>query len=176
MPIAPDGHYDYEVLAAGESGQDDSHSRLYSLISKIQTAAGRGPPVTDPKAAEGLLNVITSPDAIDDRKGVFTTALSAITKLPPGALQNKLNDAAITTLYETLPHPPVTYLDNQYAWRSTDGSGNNPLLPDLGKVGLPYARSVLGKHPLPTNVVPDPGLVFDMLWVCSRPIGGVSAR
>lgn len=163
LPNAPDGHYDYQALAAGETGQDDSHSRLYSLISKVQTAASRGPPITDPKAIEGVLNVLSSPDAIDDRKGVFTTALSAITKLPAGSLQNKLNDAAITTLYDTLPHPPSTFVGNQYAWRSADGSGNNPLVPDLGKAGSSYARSVQGKHPLPANALPDPGLVFDTL-------------
>ena len=61
----------------------------------------------DLKAAMGPLNAITSPNVVDDRKGVFTTTLSAITEFLSGALQNKLNDTAIMTLYGTLPHLPV---------------------------------------------------------------------
>ena len=151
------------MLAAGEKGNDDLHSKLYSLVSKIQAAASRGLPIDDPAAIGGFLNALTSPDAIDDRKGMFTTALAAITKLPEGKLQDKLNNAAMTTLYETLPHPPSTYVGPQYAFRLADGGGNNPQLPDLGRAGLPYARSVQGKHPLPLCTLPDPGLVFDTL-------------
>ena len=50
-----------------------------------------------------------------------------------------------------------------YAIRSADGSGNNILLPNLGKAGTPYARSVQNKHPFAPNTLPDPGLVFDAL-------------
>lgn len=94
---------------------------------------------------------------------MFTTALAAITKLPEGKLQDKLNDTAMTTLYQTLPHPPATFVGPQFTFRAADGSGNNPHMPELGKAGLPYARSVQGKHPLPPNSLPDPGLVFDTL-------------
>ncbi|TCD62866.1 hypothetical protein EIP91_006272 [Steccherinum ochraceum] len=48
-------------------------------------------------------------------------------------------------------------------FRTADGGGNNPLQPELGKAGTPYARSIQSKHPLPANVLPDPGLVFDSL-------------
>lgn len=94
---------------------------------------------------------------------MFTTALAAITKLPEGKLQDKLNDTAMTALYQTLPHPPATFVGPQFAFRAADGSGNNPHMPELGKAGLPYARSVQGKHPSPPNSLPDPGLVFDTL-------------
>ncbi|KAI5117531.1 hypothetical protein M0805_004764 [Coniferiporia weirii] len=162
LPKAPDGHYDYQALATGEtSGKSDSHSRIYTLVSNVQGAISRGPPVTDPRAIEGLVNALVNPTSIDDRKGIFTTALSAITKLPPGKLQDTANDEAIAVLYETLPHPPATFLGSEF--RSADGSGNNPLQPELGKAGLPYARTVQSKHPLPANVLPDPGLVFDTL-------------
>ncbi|KAH8111877.1 heme peroxidase [Phellopilus nigrolimitatus] len=164
LPGAPDGHYDYEALAAGETnGKSDAHSRIYTLVDNAQEAVRRGAPISDPKAVEGILNFLANKEAIDDRKGFFTTALSAITKLPPGPVQNKANDVAIATLYETLPHPPATFLGPQYSYRSADGSGNNPLQPELGKAGLQYARSVQGRHPLPMNTLPDPGLVFDTL-------------
>ena len=63
-------------------------------------------------------------------------------------------------------------------FRSADGSGNNPLIPSLGQAGTPYARSVQNKHPLPANVLPDSGLVFDALLkardVSSFSSGGLS--
>jgi hypothetical protein len=33
----------------------------------------------------------------------------------------------------------------------------------MGKASLPYARSVQQTHPLPRNMLPDAGLVFDSL-------------
>jgi linoleate 10R-lipoxygenase len=44
-----------------------------------------------------------------------------------------------------------------------DGSYNNIGDPDMGKAGHPYARSVQQKHALPQNMLPDAGLVFDIL-------------
>ena len=35
--------------------------------------------------------------------------------------------------------------------------------PDRGRARTPYARSVQGKYPQPSNNLPDPGLVFDSL-------------
>jgi linoleate 10R-lipoxygenase len=66
-------------------------------------------------------------------------------------------------VYNDLPHPPATYLDKKYQWRTADGSCNNVDVPDLGKAGMPYARSVQQSHPLPPNSLPDAGLVFDSL-------------
>ena len=166
LPDAPDGEYDYETLATGEKPGPtsvDPHSRFFDLANDIQTALERGIPVTDPKAPEAVFQAITDPDAINDREGLFTDALAGITKLPPGKLQDKLNDEVMTVLYETLTHPPATFMDNAHKFRKADGSGNNILVPELGKSGMPYARSVQGKHPLPTNMLPDPGLVFDTL-------------
>ena len=47
-------------------------------------------------------------------------------------------------------------------YRSADGSGNNPLWPDLGKAGSPYSRSVPPVQPK-AAAMPDPELVFDQL-------------
>jgi hypothetical protein len=33
----------------------------------------------------------------------------------------------------------------------------------MGKADLPYARSVQQTHPVPRNMLPDAGLVFDSL-------------
>jgi linoleate 10R-lipoxygenase len=50
-----------------------------------------------------------------------------------------------------------------YAFRFADGSHNNILLPNLGKAGSPYARSVPSSNLSPTFALPDPGLLFDTL-------------
>lgn len=67
------------------------------------------------------------------------------------------------TVYNDLTHPASTFVSKKYAWRSADGSFNNPNLPDLGKSHTPYARSVQQVHPLPPHMLPDSGLVFDTL-------------
>ena len=51
LPTAPDGRYDYEVLASGETdGKEEAHSRLYYLMNKVKEVVDRGLPVTDPSA------------------------------------------------------------------------------------------------------------------------------
>jgi hypothetical protein len=64
-------------------------------------------------------------------------------------------------VYNDLSHPHSTNIGNSYAWRSADGSCNNVNMPDMGKAGTPYARSVQQTHPLPKHELPDAGLVFD---------------
>jgi hypothetical protein len=82
-------------------------------------------------------------------------------------------------VYNDLPHPPSGYLSRPdfetvpmargatrpggYPARSNDGSGYNPLFPDLGKAGEPYARSVPSLHYTPQSSLPDAGIVFDTL-------------
>lgn len=50
-----------------------------------------------------------------------------------------------------------------FAYRESDGSCNNPLMPELGAAHKPYARSVASSHVAPVSTLPDPGLVFDTL-------------
>lgn len=87
-----------------------------------------------------------------------------------------------------MPHPPVGFLSSvditrtiaassqpdaltpptmpkhvHYAFRAADGSNYNPLVPGIGKVGSPYARSVPSTNLTPSTTLPDPELVFDTL-------------
>lgn len=177
---------------------------------------------------KNALDMLAKPDAIDDRTGFFVDLLSALCKLPQdSALAQKANDRVIELLYDSLPHPPATYVGadpstatpwtlsgaapsanpptaasssaaswpaggptadpdgipsvpppqsasapsgpapptprTPWAFRAADGRGNNAWLPALGQSGRPYARDVEGKQPLPANVLPDAGLVFDTL-------------
>ncbi|EKM53146.1 uncharacterized protein PHACADRAFT_259331 [Phanerochaete carnosa HHB-10118-sp] len=109
------------------------------------------------------------------------------------ALEHRLESIVVNFLYKDLPHPPAGYLSvpNEtshalqkrhkgvtYAFRTADGSDYNVLYPELGKAGVPYARSVPSTLPLPASALPDPGLVFDMLLKRDKFVphpGGVSS-
>jgi linoleate 10R-lipoxygenase len=72
-------------------------------------------------------------------------------------------DKVVQRLYNDLVHPSATSIGQSYAWRTADGSCNNIDMPDMGKAGTPYGRSVQQSHPLPRDHLPDPGLIFDTL-------------
>lgn len=67
------------------------------------------------------------------------------------------------TVYYDLPHPPATYANEKFQFRSADGSGNNILLPDLGKANMPYSRSVQAIHPLAATELPEAEQVYQSL-------------
>lgn len=50
-------------------------------------------------------------------------------------------------LWFDMPHPPATHVGSGSAYRAADGSGNNVLIPELGKSNSPYARSVPAVRP-----------------------------
>ncbi|KAI5917926.1 heme peroxidase [Camillea tinctor] len=73
------------------------------------------------------------------------------------AIEYKAPDSDIM-LRVHLPGPP----DGPYHYRTPDGSYNNPLQPNLGRAGSPYAKAVINTKSL-AGVRPDPGLLFDIL-------------
>ncbi|KAI0819154.1 linoleate diol synthase [Trametes gibbosa] len=117
----------------------------------------------DLSTIESIIDGIKHLNAIDDRKMLLEHVLVYLSQNAGNPLAQKLETATVQLLYLDLPHPPATSIGPQYAYRSADGAGNNPQMPDLGKAGMPYARSVQQTHPLPRNEMPDAGLVFDTL-------------
>ncbi|KAF7625730.1 prostaglandin G/H synthase 2/cyclooxygenase 2, pgh2/cox2 [Aspergillus flavus] len=115
-----------------------------------------------------LLDVVKNKGKpIDDRDLTMEKLIAIVSSLPRNSkAREKLTGVLIDTLWQSLPHPPMTYLGNKYQYRTPDGSYNNPLQPDLGKAGSPYARNVPKlKHM--HGVPPDPGLLFDLLMARS---------
>lgn len=55
------------------------------------------------------------------------------------------------------------YMGPEYAYRSADGSNNNPTLPWLGAANTAYSRSIQPLTIQPSGL-PDAGLVFDSLF------------
>ena len=95
-------------------------------------------------------------------------------------------------VFNDLPHPPTGFLaappsqssvqalraDRPYVYRPVDGSNYNPLIPTLGKVGHPYARSVPSGHCTSDWALPDPDLIFDALLKRDKFVphpGGISS-
>ena len=83
--------------------------------------------------------------------------------LPPGdRFGGFLTKIMVNTLWGSLLHPPLSYKGNQSQYRTADGSNNSTIFPDLGKAGLPYAKTVPGVSAMP-GARPDPGDLFDLL-------------
>lgn len=62
-----------------------------------------------------------------------------------------------------MPHPPLSYMGDEFRYRMADGSNNNPLLPKLGAANTPYARTI-NPTTIQRGALPDPGLIFDALF------------
>ncbi|KAK8078122.1 hypothetical protein PG996_004292 [Apiospora saccharicola] len=107
---------------------------------------------------------------IDDRTMFTEHLITLASKLPAeSANRAKLSNAFTLEIWNSLDHPPACGLGDLYNYRQADGSYNNIHLPDLGKAGTPYARSVQPKMIRPASR-PDPGLLFDTIM--SRENGG----
>ncbi|KAI0630845.1 linoleate diol synthase [Trametes polyzona] len=141
----------------GGSGTMKGFSEFRDKIAKHLPFAA------DVSTIESIIDGIKHLNSIDDRKMLLEHVLVYLSQNSGHPLAQKLETATVQLLYLDLPHPPATSIGPQYAYRTADGSCNNPDMPDLGKAGTPYARSVQQTHPLPRNEMPDAGLVFDTL-------------
>lgn len=158
MPGARDVDEDYD-----NGPQSPIAKSLYGAKNELNRWRGKSPPLPSFEIVSGLVDAGLNKGSIDDRKLLLEAALSTMSSLPKGALSDTLNRKTVALLYRDLPHPPPTFINNQYAWRQPDGSHNNPANPDLGKAGMPYARNVQSHTPMPMSEQPDPGLIFDSL-------------
>lgn len=100
---------------------------------------------------------------IDDRKYLVENIIQLAASLPNGSeLRGNLNTKFIDTLWKTLQHPPISYLGDEFRYRTADGSNNNIMYPGLGAAGSHYARTVAPKHQRNTEL-PDPSIIFESL-------------
>ncbi|TDL21825.1 linoleate diol synthase [Rickenella mellea] len=144
---------------------EEIHYSMSNVLKDFREQVKRGLPINlEHGTLLAVIDAIKHNNAIDDRKMLLEHVIVILSKLPPdSSLAKKLQNAVIRLLYNDLDHPPATYISTQYSWRTADGSHNNVSLPDIGKSGTPYARSVQQRHPLPRSNLPDAGLVFDTL-------------
>ncbi|KAJ9263257.1 hypothetical protein DTO212C5_7683 [Paecilomyces variotii] len=101
---------------------------------------------------------------VDDKTMLMERIIQLVSGLPSHSKnRTELTNAFLDELWTALPHPPLSYMGDEYAYRSADGSNNNPTLPWLGAANTPYARSIPPSTIQP-GALPDPGLIFDSLF------------
>ncbi|KAJ3993518.1 heme peroxidase [Lentinula boryana] len=162
-PTAPDGRYDWQI-SANANQSPHAHSGLTNLIQQIETIKGKKVSPPDIKMADALIDQVINPNAVDDRKGGISDALTVLATLPEGSeVAVKIGNAAIGLLYNTVPHPPAALMGEVHSFRHADGGGNNLQVPNMGRAGTPYARSVQSKWCSSSFSLPDPDLVFETL-------------
>ncbi|KAG5723914.1 Psi-producing oxygenase C [Termitomyces sp. T112] len=163
LPEAPTGYYDWQITTDPFDDRE-GYSRTTNLINKVESLKSKGLFKPNLSQVDAFFDTVTNPTAVDDRKGAFNTGLGILARLDPNShLARRMNNSIINMLYNTVPHPPASYLGPHDSFRHADGGGNNLQNPDLGRAGRPYAKSVQGKAGLPRASLPDPGLVFDTI-------------
>ncbi|KAL0959662.1 hypothetical protein HGRIS_011364 [Hohenbuehelia grisea] len=164
LPTAPDGYYDWQV-SGDPADKREGHSGLTNFINRFDTFKAKGGFKTpDPKLLGAFADTLMNPEAADDRQGAFAAGLAIMARLDPSSdLAKKMNNTIISTLYNTVPHPPATYLGPNHMFREADGGGNSLQDPGCGRAGRHYARSVQGKAGLPRSSLPEPSVVFDTI-------------
>lgn len=99
----------------------------------------------------------------DDRKMHMEHIIQLVAALPDkSANREKLTSAFLGELWNSMQHPPLSYMSDEWKYRSADGRNNSYIFPMLGAANTPYARSVNPKISQP-GALPDPGLIFDSI-------------
>ncbi|KAF8856072.1 linoleate diol synthase [Acephala macrosclerotiorum] len=147
---APDGQTDQEAGVATVNktsiGHDLTHLGLKNARTVVQA-----------------LTTIASGEPLDDKELLLEHGVSMLQSLPLNSgLSASASNDFIGMLWNDLPHPSVTKAGPTARYREHDGSCNNPWVPEMGKAGSPYSRSVPPMKPKGPNL-PDPELVFEQL-------------
>ncbi|KAI9845144.1 MAG: hypothetical protein M1837_005029 [Sclerophora amabilis] len=100
----------------------------------------------------------------DDKTYIMERVIQLVSGLP-ALSKNRvdLTNAFIDELWNSLQHPPLSYLGDKFTYRQADGSNNNIMFPHLGAANTPYARSVRPDTIQP-GALPDPGVIFDSVF------------
>ncbi|KAJ6515136.1 linoleate diol synthase [Mycena vitilis] len=154
---------DTPAINESVSGQGKESTTSPKIFKELRDQFKKGSDSVHGSAVSAIVDTIRHTDAIDDRHLALEHGITFISRLPEGNIATSLQNKTVELLYNDLSHPHATNIGNGYAWRSADGSNNNVNLPEMGKAGTPYARSVQQSHPLPKHELPDAGLVFDTL-------------
>ncbi|KAG6315855.1 hypothetical protein E4U44_001059 [Claviceps purpurea] len=97
----------------------------------------------------------------DDKAMIMERTIQLVSMMPAKSKrQETLTNSFIDQLWNSLDHPPLLYMGDEFKYRQPDGSNNNPLLPKLGAAGTPYSRTV---KPGPANMgsLPDPEAIYE---------------
>ncbi|EXJ91015.1 hypothetical protein A1O1_04122 [Capronia coronata CBS 617.96] len=119
--------------------------------------------LNDLKTATHLVEDFLSGEPVDDRQMHMEEVMQLVAALPDrSSTRVNLTSKLLDVLWNSLQHPPMSYMGDKYRYRSADGSNNSFIFPQLGAANTPYARSVNPEVVQP-GALPDPGLLFDSL-------------
>ncbi|KAJ5103401.1 hypothetical protein N7532_003930 [Penicillium argentinense] len=135
------------------------HDQSSGLFNDIKSLGFR-----DLNTVKDLIKNKASGELIDDKTYLMERIIQLVADMP-GHSKNRteLTNQFLDELWNSLPHPPLSYMGDDYKYRSADGSNNNPTLPWLGAANTPYCRTIPPLTIQPSGL-PDPGLVFDSLF------------
>lgn len=135
------------------------HDQSSGLINDIKSLGFR-----DINTVKDLIKSKASGELVDDKTYLMERIIQMVADLP-GHSKNRteLTNQFLDELWNSLPHPPLSYMGDEYKYRSADGSNNNPTLPWLGAANTAYCRTIPPMTIQPSGL-PDAGLIFDSLY------------
>ncbi|KAL5361997.1 heme peroxidase [Aspergillus floccosus] len=150
----------------GRNGSSGTFANLTRLVTElrqdISSQAGRTLP--NLQVLQGIGSTILAGGVIDDRKYLIEKIMQVAASLPNNSrLRDDITNEFVKTLWNSLHHPPISALGDEFKYRTADGSNNNIMFPHLGAAGSSYARTVTPQHPR-LSVLPDPSVIFDNLF------------
>jgi hypothetical protein len=147
---APDGMSDSEAGVSPKEKTSIAYDLTHLGLKNAATVAQ-------------AITTLASGEPMDDKECLLEHGVSMLQSLPLNSgLSETISNDFIGMLWNDLPHPQPTMAGPTAKYRQHDGSGNNPWIPEMGKAGSPYARSVPPVKPKGPNL-PDPELVFEQL-------------
>lgn len=156
------------MTSNGNEGKGgDPTTFLSRAIEDLWSQAGRVG--SDLTTARDVAMTALAGGIVDDHKYIIENVVQVAASLPNDSqLRNDLSGQFIKTLWDSLKHPPISYLGDEFKYRAADGSNNNIMYPTIGVAGSKYARSVVPQRMKPA-ILPDPSLIFDSLLVRDGP-------
>jgi hypothetical protein len=148
---APDGKLDSEAAPAPILGKTSLvHDLTHLGLKNAETIAQ-------------AITTLASGKPLDDKELLLEHGVSMLQSLPTNSgLSQTISNDFIGMLWSDLPHPPAGVAGPTTRYRAHDGSGHNQWVPEMGKAGSPYSRSVPPVKAKGPNL-PDPELVFEQL-------------
>ncbi|PWY90211.1 peroxidase [Aspergillus heteromorphus CBS 117.55] len=135
------------------------HEHPGSLLGDLKSLGFK-----DVGTMKDLIKTKAKGEYIDDKTMLMERIIQLVSGLPSNSkTRTDLTNAFLDELWGSLPHPPLSFMGEEFAYRSADGSNNNPTLPWLGAANTPYARSIAPLTIQPGGL-PDAGLVFDCVF------------
>lgn len=146
---------------APDGKRDEDATPVMEKTSVLSDLGGLN--LKNAKTVATAITTLASGEPMDDKDLLLEKGVAMLQSLPlTSGLADTVSNNFISMLWHDLPHPAPTMAGPAARYRRADGGGNNPWIPEMGKAGSPYSRSVPPTKTKGPNL-PDPELVYDQL-------------